>query len=125
MPSLETFTIWQKEMALTKEIYAVTKSFPPDERFGLTSQLRRAATSVLANTAEGLGRRMPADKANKYTIARGECSEVRALLLLSIELEYLSSIQANEAVNLLDEIGKMLNGLIRAHSLSPISTQSP
>jgi len=68
---------------------------------------------------------MPADKANKYTIARGECSEVRALLLLSIELEYLSSIQANEAVNLLDEIGKMLNGLIRAHSLSPISTQSP
>ncbi|MDD5751275.1 MAG: four helix bundle protein [Candidatus Peribacteraceae bacterium] len=116
---MESFThlkAWQKGMELVKEIYALSKRFPSDERFALTSQLRRAATSVLANTAEGFSRRTPPDKANKYTIARGECSETSTFLLISVELGYVSMPEAGHAIDLAEETGKILSGLIQTYS---------
>lgn len=105
-------------MGLVKEIYKLTSAFPKQEQFGLTSQMRRAATSILANLAEGFSRVSAADKAHKYTIARGECSEVQAFLLIAIELQFLSAAHAQQAVELVQETGKIITGLIRSYTPS-------
>jgi len=116
MEQLASFSIWQKSLDLVKKIYALTKIFPREETYGLVSQLRRASVSVLANTTEGLSRYMPADKANRFTIARGECSEVFALVVASIELQFVSKEAASSALSLAAEIGNILSGLITIHS---------
>ena len=84
MKSFTDLTAWTVGMELVKEIYALTEKFPSEERYGLTSQLRRAAVSVLSNIAEGFSRSSSADKAYKYMISRGECAETHALILVSI-----------------------------------------
>jgi len=116
MSSFTTLTAWQIGMELMKESYRLTEQYPKAELFGLTSQIRRASTSILANLAEGFSRRTHADKAHKYTIARGECSEVYALMLMSIELQYISQEQAQRAIALTQRTGKLISGLIRTYS---------
>lgn len=101
-------------MKLTKAIYILTKRFPTSEQYGLVSQLRRASCSVLANLAEGFSRRSSADKAHKYTISRGECSECCALLLISIEMDIVSKEDAKDALSYAEQTGKLLTGLIRS-----------
>lgn len=81
--------VWEKAHALTLEIYRVTTSFPVDERFGLTSQLRRAASSISANLAEGCGRGSDADFARFLQIAMGSACETEYHLLLAHDLGYL------------------------------------
>ena len=103
-------------MKLVKQIYVVTKSFPPDERFGITAQIRRSSTSILANLAEGFSRKHDADKAYKYVIARGECSETLAFLLVAMELGYVEEHSAKPAITLTHETGKLLSGLIHRFS---------
>ena len=103
---------WQKGVGLVKEIYALTKVFPGDERYGLTSQLRRSSTSILANLAEGFGRYTFPDKASRYTIARGESSETKALLFIAIELGFVGKVQAQKAIDGTDEMLRILSGLI-------------
>ncbi len=125
MQSFTDLEAWKIGMILTKEIYQLSKNFPHEERFGLTSQIRRASVGILANLAEGFGRNGSADKAYKYTIARGECFETRALLLLVIQLEFLSESQARGAIALTDHTGKLLSGLIKAFSPNPIPSPSP
>lgn len=126
---METFTqldVWHVGMKLVKEVYVLTKKFSPDERFGLTSQLRRASTIILANYAEGYGRKTYPDKAHKYTIARGECSETHALLLVSVEIGEISREEADNAILLSIQTGKMLTGLIRAQkSINPNPNPNP
>src|SRR3989344_3177879 len=100
MQSFTDLEAWNVGMKLTKEVYQLSKNFPGEERFGLTSQLRRASVGILANLAEGFSRAGSADKAYKYTIARGECSETRALLLLAINLEFLNNAKAQHAIDL-------------------------
>lgn len=102
-------------MELVKEIYTVTKKFPAEEKFEMTMQIRKAVTSILANLAEGFSRRTPADKSHKYTIARGECSEVLAFLLISVELRYISKEDAVASIALAEQTGKLLSGLIHTH----------
>ncbi|MCF7844917.1 MAG: four helix bundle protein [Kiritimatiellales bacterium] len=123
MESFTHLTAWQKGMDLSKEIYMLTKQFPKEELYGISSQLRRASVSIIANIAEGFSRRTCADKANRYTIARGECSEVHALILLCKELGYITSKQSNNAVDLANRTGKLLSGLIHVHMKS--NTQRP
>lgn len=103
-------------MALVKEIYKLTRQFPSDERFGLTSQMRRAATGILANFAEGFSRQGSADKAYKYTIARGECSELKAFLIIAIELQFISQEEVLHAISLSEKTGKVLSGFIRSYT---------
>ena len=118
---MESFTdldVWQKGMQLVKEAYVLTRKLPPEEQYGLTAQIRRAVVSILANLAEGFSRATAADKAHKYTTSRGECSEVKALLLVCEELGLLQQKETSCAKNLSDETGRLLSGLIQkfAHS---------
>lgn len=89
MKSYRELEVWKVGIQLLKEIYSLTEDLPKHEQYGLTSQLRRASSSILANVAEGFGRFTYPDKANKYTIARGECSEVDAFVSILVELHSL------------------------------------
>lgn len=104
--------VWKLALALVKEIYAMTSHFPSSERFGITDQIRRASVSVLANIAEGSGRYTFADKAAKYVIARGELSEIDALLIVSGELKFGQEQVIKQLLERTEKIGRMLSGLI-------------
>lgn len=103
-------------MQLVKDIYRLTAHFPVEERFGLSAQMRRSSTSIIANIAEGFGRRTKDDKAHRYTIARGECSEIHAFLLICVELGFITQDEYQKELDLTESIGKMLTGLIQYHS---------
>src|SRR5436190_3256978 len=111
-----TFTntpLWQKGLKLTKELFLCLEGC---RMWSLADQLRRASTSTLANYAEGFGRRTDADKLHKYVIARGECTEVEALLIIAHEVSVLSQAQFAPLQESSIEMGRMLSGLIRKYS---------
>ena len=109
--SFERLDVWQKSRELAKAIYQITKDFPPDERFGLTSQIRRAAISVSSNIAEGCSRHQPKDKSRFTEIAYGSLLEVLNQLILSADVEILTVEKVNEIRPLIEEIGNKLNKL--------------
>jgi four helix bundle protein len=106
--------VWQKSMELVEECYRLTKHVPQDELFGLTSQLRRAVVSIPANIAEGHGRLHWADYRRHLSIARGSLMEVETLLHVAVRVEYLDRTQVKAAWNRAQEVGRLLNGLIRS-----------
>ena len=106
----EVLSVWQKAHQTVLCVYRITSSFPAEERFGLSSQMRRAAVSVPANLAEGFKKRGVRDKLNFYNIAQGSLEELRYYLILSKDLGYLSDNR--EMVEAADEIARMLHGLI-------------
>ena len=109
--------VWQKAHAAALEVYRQTKSFPPEERYHLTNQLRRAAVSVPTNIAEGKGRGSLAEFRLFLVIARGSIEETRYLLLLAKDLGFLSMESHTALESLYTEISKMTNALLR--SLKP------
>jgi len=117
--SIKHFTdliAWQKSHEFVKEIYLLTRHFPDSERFGLVDQIRRAASSVTANLAEGYGRYYFKDKIRFYYQARGSNTECQNHLILSNDLGYLSD---NEYLSLkikVFESYKVIWGLIKASS---------
>ncbi len=127
MASFEDLHVWRMAMNVVEGIYALKKKFPPDERFGLTSQMRRSAVSIVANIAEGFGRFTYRDKARVYTIARGECTELKALLLIALRLQLAGKEEARPLLRSTDETGKMLSGLIRVskHNVRSPSSSPP
>lgn len=116
MQSFTDLQAWQKAMDLLEEVYKISKHFPKEELYALTSQMRRASLSIVANIAEGFSRMSSPDKAYKYTIARGECSEVHALLLASVRLGYCTEVALQDAIRLSNETGRLLSGLIEKFS---------
>ena len=110
--SFEDLGVWQKAHQLTLTVYRLTASFPAAERYGLVSQMRRAAVSVPANIAEGFGKRGTRDKLNYYNIARGSLEELRYYAILARDLGYASTTA--DTLALVDEVGRMLHGLSRA-----------
>ena len=102
--------VWQKAHRIVLEIYKVTMRFPSDERFGLISQMRRAAVSIPANIVEGFKKRSLRDKRNFYNIAQGSLEELRYYIILSRDLGYLED--NGELLGLIDEIGRMLYGIV-------------
>ncbi len=114
MKSFTELEAWKVGMELVKEIYFLTKKLPKEELFGLTSQLRRCSTSILANIAEGFGRFTYPDKANKYTIARGECMETEAFLYIIINLQFVHEQETTKAMHLTSRAERLLSGLITA-----------
>lgn len=100
--------VWKRSHALVLRIYQLTKGFPDDERFGMTSQLRRAAVSVPANIAEGSKRRTNQDFARFLNISEGSMSEVDYLLLCSKDLGYLPDSVLEPIAKEIDEISRML-----------------
>lgn len=103
---------WKKGIELVKEIYNITKLLPKEELYGITSQMRRASCSILANIAEAFGRFTYRDKAAKYTIARGECSEVEAFLLIIVSLGQVEESGIIKAMALVQDEKRLLSGLI-------------
>jgi len=96
--------IWQEGYALTLQVYQLTRSFPRDELFGLTSQMRRAANSVPHNIAEGCGRNSRAELLRFIVIAMGSASELESEVLVAQGLNFLEPAQAE---TLLDNIGRL------------------
>ena len=103
--------VWQKAMDLAEEIHRLSKSFPREELYGLTSQIRRAAVSVPSNIAEGQARQSTAEFRNFLSISQGSLAEVETQLFLAIRFGYLTQQQAAQALTLREEISKMLSSL--------------
>jgi four helix bundle protein len=91
LKSYKDLLVWQKSMALVKDMYRLTHSFPPDERFGLVSQLRRAAVSVPSNIAEGQSRHTSGEFVQFLSHAEGSLAELETQILIAVELELLPS----------------------------------
>jgi len=104
--------VWQKSHELTLKIYEITKNFPKEELFGLTSQIRRAATSVPSNIVEGKARGSSKDFKRFLLIARGSLEELKYQILLSKDLNYIDEDKNNELQNIAKEVGRLLNGLM-------------
>jgi len=107
----ENLDVWKKSIDFTVDVYRVTDSFPKEERFGLTSQLRRASVSVAANIAEGAARKSGKEFLNFLSIAQGSASEVETELLIAFRLKYVSDEDYRNLMGRLDEIGRMITGL--------------
>ena len=105
--------VWQKATDLVVDVYDLTRSFPSDERFGLTSQTRRAAVSVPANVAEGSGRATRGEFANCLSVARGSLQELENMFEIGMRLDFIPQSRADTLFRSADEIGRMLSGLRR------------
>ena len=115
--------VWQKAMELVKAVYELSKAFPPDERYALTDQLRRAVVSIPSNIAEGSGRSSNADYAHFLSIARGSLYETMTQLRVAVDLGYISSL--SEKVNaLIDEVGRMLGAMLKKYGTIRCSTST-
>ena len=110
----EGLKVWQVSMDLAEEIYKATKDFPREEQYGLVSQLRRAASSIPANIAEGKGRNSKKEYTQFLYMSRGSTFEVMTFIQLSERLKYLPSSKADHLQSLLNETSAMLTGLIRS-----------
>jgi len=110
--SYENLDVWKQGCDAAIRVYGLTKSFPREEVFGLTSQIRRAAVSIPSNIAEGFGRGTDKEKIQFYIIARGSVAEVKTQLFLAKELKYVEDEQYKIMADELTIIHKMLNKMI-------------
>jgi four helix bundle protein len=109
----EDLLVWQKGMKLVKKVYEITRPFPSDEKFGLVSQMRRAAVSIPSNIAEGQERHSTGEFIQSLSHAQGSLAELNTQLLLSIDLGFSSKERTREASELAQELRRMLNALRR------------
>ena len=103
---------WQKSHELVLKIYEITKEFPREEQFGLTSQIRRAAVSIPSNIVEGKARGSNKEYKRFLLVARGSLEEVKYQLLLAKDLKYINEQTYKEIYKNMDEVGRLLGGLI-------------
>jgi four helix bundle protein len=113
MKDFRTLTVWQKSHNLAVMIYQNTKTFPKEELYGISSQLRRAIVSIPTNIAEGCGRGSDKDFAKFAQIAVGSASESEYLILLSNELNYIEKDVSEQLIEKVCEIKRMLTSLIK------------
>jgi four helix bundle protein len=113
MTTYESLEVWKKSMELVKAVYAISRSFPREELYGLTSQTRRAAISIPTNIAEGVGRNYRKDSVQFFHVSRGSLYELGTLLNIAVLLDLLSNNSFDEVSKNISECIKKLNGLIR------------
>jgi four helix bundle protein len=111
--SYRDLLVWQKGIELTKMIYQLTTRFPAEEKFGLTSQLRRAAVSIPSNIAGGQARNTTGEFIQFISHAEGSAAEVDTQLHLATELGFITAADTAPSATLIDEIRRMLNSLRR------------
>jgi len=111
MHNFKELKVWQKARVLVKEVYQTISLFPEDEKYGLISQIRRASVSIPANIAEGAGRNTDADFGRFLDIANGSCFELETLLILAVDLDYLSKSEYDKILKDIEEIQKMIYSL--------------
>lgn len=104
-------------MIIAKQVYTVTKQFPTEEKFGLTSQIQRAVVSIASNIAEGAGRGSDKDFVHFLTIALGSAFEVETQLLLANELNYIEEEKIENIIKQLHSIQPQLNALIKKYNI--------
>jgi four helix bundle protein len=120
MPQSHSFRdlkVWQRAMDLVEDVYLLTKGFPTDERFGLTAQLRRAVVSIPSNIGEGARRKRRKAFLHHLDIALGSQAEVEVQIEIAKRLQFILEDDYARLQRHIEEIGKMLNGLI--NSLQP------
>jgi len=111
--NFQDLRIWQKGIEVVKDIYILTKKFPKEELFGLTSQMRRSAVSIPSNIAEGFRRYHNKEYKQFLYIAMGSCAELETQIIIVHELDYLNDIDKIEIIEKLKYICRMINQLIR------------
>ena len=114
LKSYKELKVWQKSYALCLRIYRVTKLFPKEEIYGMTSQIRRSALSVPSNIAEGYGRKSTAEYLRSLYMAYGSVCELETQAMISAELEYAERYGLRELLNGIVEVERMLKALIRS-----------
>ncbi|MBI3622241.1 MAG: four helix bundle protein [Nitrospirae bacterium] len=111
--SYKDLLVWQKGIVLVRRIYQVTRPFPPDEKFGIISQMRRAAVSIPSNVAEGQARRTTGEFVQSLSHAEGSVAELETQLIISTELGYCSPDDIRDVLERISELKRMLNALRR------------
>jgi len=111
--SYRDLLVWQKGMALARHVYAVTRAFPADERFGLSAQMRRAAVSVPSNIAEGQARHGAREFVHFLSHAEGSLAELDTQLMLAVDLGCCRSCDAEESAAMVNELQRMIASLRR------------
>ncbi len=114
--TFQDLIVWQKAHAFILEIYALTKNYPASETYGLSAQFRRAAVSIAANIAEGFMKKGAKDKLRFYNIAQGSLNECKYFLILSRDIEYITSDEFIKLDNNLEEVSRLLNAYCRTIS---------
>ena len=113
MKSFHDLKVWEKAHLLVLTIYKVTQRFPNDEKFSLISQVRRSAISIPANIVEGFKRKSDKDFSHFLNIAEGSSEETKYYLILSKDLRYIASENYEVLIRQSEEVGRMLQGLIK------------
>ena len=113
MEAFKNLIVWQKAMELVRVVYQISKSFPADERYALTDQLRRAVVSIPSNIAEGNGRASNKDYAHFLAIARGSLFETLTQIQVAEDLGYIDNHEYLD--NLTAEVGRMLTSLLKRY----------
>ncbi len=123
--SYQELEVWKQAKDLVVRIYDLTKSFPREEQFGLTNQLRRAAVSIPSNIAEGCGRNHFKDSIQLFFIARGSLYEVETQLTIASDLKYISSSDLESILVLIKSCKRLLNGFINYFQKQAENPKSP
>ncbi len=111
--SYKDLIVWQNAMDLAEIVYQITMSFPKEEMYGLTNQLRRAAVSIPSNIEEGQARQSTAEFRNFLSMARGSLAEVETQLLLANRFKYITDVSLNQIMEVHQEVSKMIPALMR------------
>lgn len=109
--SYKELIVWQKAVALVKEVFILTSKFPKSELYGLISQMRRSAVAIPSNIAEGYGRRSPKEYAQFYSIAYGSALELETQVIIAKDLGFTDLNNFDKVDLLLEEVLKMLNSM--------------
>jgi four helix bundle protein len=117
--SYKDLIAWQRALDLVDLVYESSKEWPVTELYGLTSQVRRAVVSVAANIAEGHGRNGRREVIHHLGIARGSLCEVETMVIIGARQRFLSDVDQQSVLACSQEVGKLLNGLIRSLSQTP------
>ncbi len=117
--------VWQKAMDLVMMVYRITKDFPKDERFGLITQVRRASVSIVSNIAEGHARESSGEYRHFLSYSRASLAEVETQLLIAQRLEYVKEEELTQTYDLLIEINKMINAIMKKLSTKYTSKSRP
>lgn len=115
--------VWNEARKLVTNVYAASKTFPKDELFGLTNQIRRCAVSIPSNIAEGCGRNHTKDSMQFFFIARGSLYELETQLYVSCDLSYIDNATKQSLLKQLEAVRKLLSGFIKYYN--SLTTQAP
>ena len=120
--SYKDLLIWQKGIEITEKVYLLTKSFPSEEIYSLTNQIKRATVSIPSNIAEGFGRNSTKSYVNFLKISRGSLYELETQLIIAEKQNFISDLDLLKSINeLISEEGKMINSYINKIELSNIN----